>query len=123
MICLPHTAKEIEKRKLQEQARDGCELTYKEKWALTCSKSTRNPPQGYYTLRLMVATTCLLLYTLYGRKCDLYIKFLKIINILKEKPMKDQSAGFTAMECRTYIWAMYDDCRTFFCRKLLPQAE
>jgi hypothetical protein len=121
LICLPRTAKEIEQRKLQEQARDGCELTYKEKWALTSGKNTRNPPQGYYTLRLMVATTCSLLYTLYGRKCDLYLKFLEILNILKEKPVKEQSAGFTALKCRTYTWAMYDDCRTFFCQRLLPQ--
>jgi hypothetical protein len=61
------------------------------------------------------------LYTLYGRKCDLYLKFLEILNILKEKPVKEQSAGFTALKCRTYTWAMYDDCRTFFCQRLLPQ--
>jgi hypothetical protein len=57
---------------------------------------------------------------LYGRHCNLYRKLIAIYNILSAKEVVTCRDAFTPMICKQITWAIYDDSRSFFAKRLLP---
>ena len=122
MANIPKTPKEIEERKKQEQAARETENNRNFKEALSLLSSTpKRPPENYYSLKLNIATTCAMLFVLFGIKCDMYIKLLGLLNVLKEDDCVDCSGAFTPLLCRQISWAVYTDMRKFFAQKKMPQ--
>eukprot|EP00956_Cyclotella_meneghiniana_P003237 scaffold3946_cov41-Cyclotella_meneghiniana.AAC.4 len=70
----------------------------------------------------MVATTAALISVLYGQKCPLYINLMKVHDILQENSVQQQKIAFTKLFCRQLTWAIYDDMRNFFSRRVMPEA-
>ena len=118
----PKTVQEIEERLKQEQAaRDSAGNTNFKEALARLSSTPKRPPENYYSLKLNIATTCACLFVLYGVKCDLYVKLLGLLEVLKEESVMNCISAFTPLLCRQYTWAIYMDCRQFFSQRKMPQ--
>jgi hypothetical protein len=121
LVVLPRRMAEIETMMKLEEAADKTEYSRTLKEAERLAKAeTRAPPRTYYTLKLNVATYATLVFVLYGRHCDLYRKLIAIYNILSTKEVVTCRDAFTPMICKQITWAIYDDSRSFFAKRLLP---
>ena len=81
----------------------------------------KEPPSTYYTLKLMIATSMELVFTCYGPKCKWYKAAMRLYNVLICKEVAAMTNAFTPLYCRMVTWAMYDDARSFFAQRLMPQ--
>jgi hypothetical protein len=122
MMCLPRTIQEIAERLEKERiARETqANRTMIEAVKLSTS-SLKEPPYSYCTLKLNLATLAALLFVLYGVDCELYVKVLKVYEILKLEEVSVLAHKYTPYVCRTVTWAIYDDCRSFFYKRLTPR--
>jgi hypothetical protein len=74
MMCLPRTIQEIQERLEKEAlARDTVANRTMNKAVKLAANSLKEPPAGYYTLKLNIATLLTLLFVLYGWSCHLYL--------------------------------------------------
>jgi hypothetical protein len=122
MMCLPWTIKEIqerlEKERMARETSGNCTMNEALKLSSSCLKE---PPASYYTLKLMVATFAALLFVLYGVECKLYDKMLKVYEILHLDEVSVTAHKYTPFICRTITWAINDDARSFFYKRLTPR--
>ena len=121
MVCLPRKSKDIEERLMWEQAARETEnnRTFREA-ASRLKGETRDPPSNFWQVEVMVATTAALMSVLYGERCPLYINLMKIHDILQENTVQQQKGAFTKLFCRQLTWAIYDDMRNFFSKRVMP---
>lgn len=121
LLCLPREANEIEAIKLFEQAVEETKATRTLKEAERIANSTtRDPPTDYHGLKLMVATYAVLLWTLFGDKCHLYVQVLKIYKVLNQDEVFATRAAFDPLKCKQIAWAMFEDSRSFFWKRISP---
>lgn len=121
MMCLPRTIQEIQDRLEKEAlARETSQNRTMNEAIKLATSSLKEPPAGYYTLKLNIATLLALLFVLYGRRCTLYVKLMEVYNVLTCEAVAIINHKFTPFVCRTITWAVYDDCRSFFHRRLMP---
>jgi hypothetical protein len=121
LAVLPRRMAEIEMMLRMEEAADKSELTRTMKEAEKMAKvETRAPPRTYYTLKLNVATYAALVFVLYGRRCDLYRKLIAIYKIMCAREVVVCRDAFLPLICKQITWAIYDDSRSFFATRLLP---
>ena len=121
LACLPLRVSEIEARVIGESALSSTEAnrtkTEKEK---QLKGESRNPPDTYFGVKLNVATTAALISVCYGQKSVLYQNLINIYNILKRKQVAQASLAFTPLFCRQITWAIVDDMKSFFAKRLMP---
>jgi hypothetical protein len=122
LVVLPRRMAEIEAMMKMEEAIDKTEMSRTLREAEKLAKTeTRAPPRTYYTLKLNVATYAALVFVLYGRYCNLYKKLMVIYGILCSKEVNTCRDAFKPMICKQITWAIYDDSRSFFAKRLLPE--
>jgi hypothetical protein len=123
MICMPQTAQEIQELMIRDEAKANTTDTRTYTEAIALSKSnTIKPPTNYYVFRNTLNTTTALVFALYGVNCPLYQDLLDIVDILVSDDVKRANfKGFTASWCAMASWAIYEECRSFFAKRLLPQ--
>jgi hypothetical protein len=122
LVVLPRQMAEIEAMMKMEEAIDKTEMSRTLRKAEKLAKTeTRAPPRTYYTLKLNVATYSALIFVLYGRYCNLYKKLMVIYGILCSKDVNTCCDAFKPMICKQITWAIYDDSRSFFAKRLLPE--
>lgn len=123
MVCLPRKTADIETRLMWEQAGRETEnnRTLREA-AIRLKGETREPPTNFWQVEVMVATTAALLSVLYGEQCPLYINIMKIYDILQENSVQQAKVAFTKLLCKQITWAIYDDMRNFFSKRIMPDA-
>jgi hypothetical protein len=122
MMCLPRTIQEIQERLEKEAlARDTLANRTMNEAIKLAANSLKEPPAGYYTLKLNIATLLALLFVLYGRSCHLYVKLMEVYKVLTCEAVAIINHKFTPFVCRTITWAIYDDCRSFFHHRLVPR--
>jgi len=68
----------------------------------------------------MVATYAALLWTLFGDKCHLYVQVLKIYKVLNQDEVFATRAAFDPLKCKQIAWAMFEDSRSFFWKRISP---
>lgn len=121
LACLPLSATQIEARMIGEQAAHGTETNrtqaQKEK---QLKGEPRSPPNTYYGVKLNVATTAALVSVCYGERNKVYTNLLNILQILKSTTVMQASMAFTPLFCRQICWAIIDDMKTYFSKRLLP---
>lgn len=121
--CRPWTSGEIEADQSKEKAAEqtAATRTYNE-WLQLEARPPKNPPATLLELRIMIATFCALLWTLFGDQCDLYKKCFDIYLKLKDKYIAMQSWYFSSHRCREITWAIIVDSRRYFSERLHPSA-
>jgi hypothetical protein len=119
--CRPWTSDAMEADQKKERAAEATAATrtYNEVLQLE-ARAPMNPPANLLELRLMIATFCALLWTLFGDKCDLYIRCFEIYRKLKEKYIALQSAYLTPLRCREITWAIIVDSRRYLSERMHP---
>ena len=122
LVCLPLRAAEIEAKLIAEQAAASTEAnrTKNEKEKQLKGES-RNPPENYWGVKLNVATTAALVSVCYGEKNRLYANLMHIYEVLKEESVVQQSFAFTPLYCRQITWAIIEDMKSYFAKRLMPE--
>jgi hypothetical protein len=121
LVLLPRRNEEIEKMMLQERAAEESKATRTLRDAEKLAKNdTRAPPRNYYTLKLNVGTTVVFLGVVYGTKSSLFLKMRMLHNILNSKEVYGLRDAYSPLKCRQYVWAIYDDMRSFFAQRMQP---
>jgi hypothetical protein len=121
LVLLPRRNEEIEKMMLQEKAAEDSKATRTLRDAEKLAKNdTRAPPRNYYTLKLNVGSTVVFLGVVYGQKSSLYLKMKMLWNILNSREVYGLHDAYTPLKCRQYVWAVYDDMRSFFAQRMQP---
>jgi hypothetical protein len=80
----------------------------------------RQPPSTFHELQLLLATYASLLHVLFGQRCDHSQKVWNIYGILKDLDVEEKRQDFTSTLCRQIVWAILDDGRVFFNKRLHP---
>jgi hypothetical protein len=121
LLCLPRTAGEIEALKLFEKAVEDTAATRTLKEAEKLANSSkRDPLTDYFSLKVMVATYAALLAVLFGEKCHLYEMMMKLYKVLDLEEVFTNRYSFDALKCKQIAWAIFEDSRSFFWKKLSP---
>lgn len=122
LVCLPLRPAEIEAKIIADQAATSTEAnrTKSEKEKQLKGES-RNPPDNYWGVKLNVATTAALVSVCYGEKNRLYANLMHIYEILKEDMVVQASMAFTPFYCRQITWAIIDDMKSYFAKRLMPE--
>ena len=122
MTCLPKSAAEMEKMFIGESAAGSTEAnrTMKEREKQLKGES-RRPPGSYFELKLNIATTCALVAVCYGELNELYKNLINIYSLLNSKGVMQHKLKFTELLCRQITWAIYDDMRSYFSCRLMPE--
>ena len=76
------------------------------------------PPEDYNELMMNLATFCALLWSLFGEKCDYYIKCLALYRAMEDTPVFVMRRNFSPLLCRQMTWAIIEDGRRYFSRIL-----
>ncbi len=72
------------------------------------------PAEDYNELMMNLATFCALLWSLFGEKCDYYIKCLALYRAMEDTPVFVMRRNFSPLLCRQITWAIIEDgCRYF----------
>jgi hypothetical protein len=50
----------------------------------------------------------------------LYLKMKMLWNILNSREVYGLRDAYTPLKCRQYVWAVYDDMRSFFAQRMQP---
>jgi hypothetical protein len=121
LLCLPRTAGEVEALKLFERAVEETMATRTLKEAeKLASSNKRDPPTDYFSLKVMVGTYAALLNVLFGEKCHLYEMMMKLYKILDLEEVFINRYAFDALKCKQITWAIFEDSRAFFWKKVSP---
>ena len=123
LICRKRTGDDKDALRVQEQAEEwsSANRTFAEAERLiTKASDPRLPPDDYNELLKCIATFCALLHTLFGPRCDFYIKCLRLHSELDDENTADRSQYFSPLLCRQIIWAIIEDSRKYFASQLSP---
>ena len=123
LVCLPIRPSEIEAKMFAEQAASSTEAnrTKNEKEKQLKGESC-DPPNNYWGVKQNVATTAALMSVCYGEKNRLYKNLMHIHEILKEDTVAQASMVFTPLYCRQITWAIIDDMKSYFSKRVMPDA-
>jgi hypothetical protein len=80
----------------------------------------RHPPTTFHELRLLIATYASLLNVLFGSSCDHFQKVWNIYGIMNDADVEEKRLDFSAVLCRQIVWAILDNSRGFFNKRLHP---
>lgn len=122
LTCRPVSAAERELALQREEAL----LNSKGNWTLEeafklKTSNARHPPSTFHKLRVLTSMYASLLFVLFGTKCDQFEKVWNIHNIMKDEDVEEKRQDFTATLCRQIVWAILDDGRGFFNKRLHPE--
>jgi hypothetical protein len=67
-----------------------------------------------------VGTAVVFLGVVYGTKSSLFLKMRMLHNILNSKEVYGLRDAYSPLKCRQYVWAIYDDMRSFFAQRMQP---
>ena len=83
---------------------------------------SRDPPSNYWGVKQNVATTAALTSVCYGEKNRLYKNLMHLYEILTEDTVAQATLAFTPAYCRQITWAIIDDMKTYFGKRVMPEA-
>ncbi len=72
------------------------------------------PPDNYFELCLSVNTFCMLVWTLFGEKCDYYKGLLEVYDTLDQQEVCIIMDSFMANVCCQITWAILSNGCSFF---------
>ena len=121
LTCRPVNAAERELAVEQEEALMESKVNRMLEEAFKVSSSDpRHPPTTFHELRLLIATYASLLSVLFGTTCDHFQKVWNLYGIMKDPDVEEKRLDFSAMLCRQIVWAILDDIRGYFNKRLHP---
>jgi hypothetical protein len=114
--CHTPTSAHLEKLQQQEEIWDATKgnATYVEVIKQAKSKDISPPAHDFGELWLNIATFCALLFTLFGKGCDLYRSNFEILQILSPPFCKQNKLTFKPEVCRRITWAIFVNTRSLF---------
>ncbi len=114
--CHAPTLAHLEKLRRQEEIWDATKgnATYVEMIKQAKSKDVSPPAHDFGELQSNIATFCALLFTLFGKGCNLYQSNFEILQILSLPFCMQNKLAFTPEVCRCIRWAIIVDTRSFF---------
>ncbi len=114
--CCAPTSAHLEELHPQEEIWDATKgnATYVEVIKQAKSKDISPPAHDFGELWLNIATFCALLFTLFGKGCDLYRSNFEILQILSLPFSMQNKLAFTLEVCRRITWAIIVNTRSFF---------
>ena len=78
------------------------------------SKDVSLPAHDFDELRSIIATFCVLLFTLFGEGCDLYWSMFQILQILSHPFCMQNKQAYTPEVCCQIMWTIIVNTRSFF---------
>ena len=120
LLGIGRTAAERAELELQEEAENASRdtRTFDEYISLN-QKDPRPPANTLPAARMCIHTYAALLYVLFTRHCDHYIKVKGIIDILKGHV--NETSRYNAYKCRMLAWIIIVDSRLFFKKTMTEQ--
>ncbi len=115
LTCRPKSAHEVKMIKDFEQARRATAHTAQFNKVRRLRKALPSPPpDNYFELRLSINTFCVLIWMLFGNKCDYYKGLLEVAKTLDQQEVHIICESFTADVCQRITWTILTDGRSFF---------
>ena len=75
-------------------------------------------PDDYNELLRCLGTYCALLYALFGKRCPFYRHCYALWTMLNSDLVCDKRDKFSALGCRQIVWAIIEESRIFFSKRL-----
>ena len=118
LTCRPPEGEDIEAIRAREILEDLTKNTHTLSEMLNTPALTGNikPAEDYNELLLNLGTFCALLWTLFGPKCDYYVKCFALYQVMNDTPIFVQRKNFSPLLCRQMTWAIIEDGRRYFSR-------
>jgi hypothetical protein len=122
LVCRPRGIAETERLRDVEHATEATRgtRTFKEASNLTTSKP-RLPASNFHEVRRNIGTFCAFIHTLFGSKCEYYLKLMDLKRIFDDSSTQTIKEAFNINVCRRIIWAIVCDGRFFFSKVRLSQ--
>jgi hypothetical protein len=122
LVCLPRRMADIKRLRRLERLREETEGNRSFREAEKLSKSdVRAPPRTYYSLKLNIATTMALVAVCYGKFSRMLFSLEELYEILDGREAHMLRDEYTPNMCKAITWAVYDDMRSYFATRLMPE--
>jgi hypothetical protein len=122
LVCLPRRMADIERLRRLERLREETEGNRSFREAEKLAKSdVRAPPRTYYSLKLNIATTMALVAVCYGKFSRMLFSLEELYEILDGREAYMLRDEYTPNMCKAITWAVYDDMRSYFATRLMPE--
>lgn len=118
LSCRPPEGEELEAirdRELKELQAEG-NRTLADILSVPSIAGNIKPAEDYHELHLNVGTFCALLWTLFGPKCDYYVKCFALWTAMADYTVFANRRLFSPLLCRQITWAIIEDGRRYFSR-------
>ena len=118
LSCRPPEGEELEAirdRELKELQAEG-NRTLADILSVPAIAGNIKPAEDYHELHLNVGTFCALLHSLFGPKCDYYVKCLLLWRAMADYTIFANRRLFSPLLCRQITWAIIEDGRRYFSR-------
>ena len=118
LSCRPPEGEELEAirdRELKEQQAEG-NRTLADILSVPAIVGNIKPAEDYHELHLNVGTLCALLHSLFGAKCDYYVKCFSLWKAMADYTIFANRRHFSPLLCRQITWAIIEDGRRYFSR-------
>jgi hypothetical protein len=76
--------------------------------------TTRAPAENFWELKVNIGTFMLLVWVLFGSKCDYYKGLRQVYNTFEMKEVGLLKVSFTPKHCRRVTWAILNDSGSYF---------
>lgn len=118
LSCRPPEGEELEAirdRELKELQAEG-NRTLADILSVPAIAGNIKPAEDYHELHLNIGTFCALLWSLFGPKCDYYVKCFALWNAMADYTIFANRRLFAPLLCRQITWAIIEDGRRYFSR-------
>jgi hypothetical protein len=95
--------------------------SFREAEKLSKSDVIRAPPRTYCSLKLNIATTMALVAVCYGKFSRMLFSLEELYDILDGREAYMLRDEYTPNMCKAITWAVYDDMKSYFATRLLPE--
>jgi hypothetical protein len=119
LACQSLTAIKAEYQQGYEEAMEQTKTTRCLKDLLKDKGKVITPTPYYMQLKLNIETFCMLLWSIFGERCDYYKELVKLHQNLDREECFMIRDAYTKKICARIMWAIIDDGRSFFGQDLV----
>ena len=122
LMCRPLTteARTAIRRREQAEERSRNTRTLAEDEAMQNERISTTCPESYDELLRCLGTYCALLHTLFGKRCMFFQHCFLLWEAMNSDYVLERRSHFTALFCRQVVWAIVEEGRAYFSKRMSP---
>ena len=122
LMCRPLTteARTAIRRREHAEERSRNTRTLAEDEAMQNDRNSTTCPESYDELLRCLGTYCALLHTLFGKRCTFFQHCFLLWGAMNSDYVLERCSHFTALFCRQVVWAIVEEGRAYFSKRMSP---